>query len=401
MKLIHGGQAFTDGELTRLDIAIDADGIHDLAPRIDIDADEVIDASGLTILPGLIDAHVHVRDFNEGHQETWETAGQAALAGGVTTVLAMPNTDPPTTSPEMIRQQRRRADASPIDYGLFAGITPDTLSGMAKLAMEKRVVGFKLYMGRTTGGLVIGNPKMQREVFKRAADTEATLAVHAQRLDSRSEAADLEIALELAVQTDAKLHLCHVRTQEGVELADQARREGVDVTIETCPHYLIFTKDDVREKGSRLKVNPPLASREDRDFLWGALADGTIDIVGSDHAPHTLAEKNASFESAPFGLPGLETSLPVLLDGVARERLRLARVVECLSTKPAERFGLVDQGRIAVGHPAHLTVVDLNGETRLSDMAVRSKCGWTPYDGMTMQGRVTQAIISGRAQQVS
>lgn len=400
MKLIQNGDVFVDGELERVDVAFDDEGIHELRPRIDIDADEVIDASGRVVLPGMIDAHVHVRDFHESHKETWETAGQAALAGGVTTVLAMPNTDPPTTTVEMIREQRRRADASPVDYGLFVGITPDSLRNIPKLAQEARVVGFKLYMAETTGGLIIGNPKTQREAFKWIAETEKTLAVHAQRLGSSSEAADLEIALELAVQTNAKLHLCHVRTREGVELADEGRREGVDVTIETCPHYLVFTEGDVRAKGTRLKVNPPLSFREERDFLWDALAEGTIDTVGSDHAPHTLAEKDAPFDKAPFGLPGLETSLPVLLDGVAHDRLSLARLVECFSAKPAERFGLTDRGRIAVGHLANLTIVDLNGETRLSDTAIRSKCGWTPYGGMTMQGQVTKTILNGHVHHI-
>ena len=395
MKLIRNGDVFTGGALTRLDIAFDDEGVHELSPRIDLDADEVIDASGKIVLPGMIDAHAHVRDFSESHKETWQTAGRAALVGGVTTVLAMPNTDPPTTTVEMIREQRRRADASPVDYGLLAGITPDTLRDIPTLAQQARVVGFKLYMGETTGGLIIGNPKTQRETFQWVADTGKVLAVHAQRLGSSSEAADLEIALEFAVQTGAKLHLCHVRTREGVELADEARRDGVDVTVETCPHYLVFTETDVRQKGTRLKVNPPLTTREDRDFLWNALAEGTIDTVGSDHAPHTLAEKDAPFDAAPFGLPGLETSLPVLLDGVAHNRLSLARLVECLSATPAERFGLTDRGRIIVGHPANLTMVDLNGETRLSDAAIRSKCGWTPYDGMTMQGRIVNTILSG------
>lgn len=395
MRLIQGGDVFTDGELKRLDIAFDDDGIHELSPQIDRDAEEVIDATGLTVLPGMIDAHVHVRDFSESHKETWQTAGRAALAGGVTTVLAMPNTDPPTTTIDMIREQRRRADASPIDYGLFAGMTPDALSDIPKLAKEARVVGFKLYMGETTGGLVIGNPKTQREAFKRVAETEKVLAVHAQRLNSDSEAADLEIALEYSIQTGAKLHLCHVRTREGVELADGARRDGVDVTIETCPHYLVFTEDDVRRKGTRLKVNPPLTTHEDRDFLWDALADGTIDVVASDHAPHTLAEKDTPFDKAPFGLPGLETSLPLLLGGVCHERLRLARFVECFSTTPAERFGLSGQGEIVIGGPAHLTIVDLDASTQLTDATIRSKCGWTPHDGMRLQGQITHTVVRG------
>ncbi len=395
MKLIRNGEVFTNGELKRLDVALDDEGIHELSPQVDIDAHEVIDASNLVILPGLIDAHVHVRDFNESHKETWQTAGRAARAGGVTTVLAMPNTDPPTTSVEMVREQRRRADAAPIDYALFAGITPDTLGDVPQLAREQRVIGFKLYMGETTGGLIIGDARTQREAFKRVAETEKPLAVHAQRLGSSSEAADLEIALEHAVQTGAKLHLCHVRTREGIELADEARREGLDVTIETCPHYLVFTADDARAKGPRLKVNPPLATPEDRDFLWHALATGLVDVVASDHAPHTLREKGVPFDKAPFGLPGLETTLSILLDGVSRHQLSLERLVECVARKPADRFDLPHRGIIAEDRPARLTIVDPRPQRQLSDAVVHAKCGWTPYDGLPFRGQVVTTVVSG------
>ncbi|MFB6286540.1 MAG: dihydroorotase family protein [Candidatus Bipolaricaulia bacterium] len=395
MRLIRGGTVFVNGELARLDIAFDEDGIHELAPQIDVDAEDVIDASGHIILPGIVDAHVHIRDFNESRKETWLTAGQAALAGGVTAVLAMPNTDPPITTVEMIREQRRRAQATPIDYGLFAGISPDKLSEVPRLARERGIIGFKLYMGETTGGLVIGDPKTQREAFKRVADTELVLAVHAQRLGSSSEAADLETALEHAVQTGTKLHLCHVRTQAGVELADEARDDGIDVTIETCPHYLVFSADDVRQKGPRLKVNPPLATPEDRDFLWHALADGIIDIVASDHAPHTLHEKGPPFGQAPFGLPGLETTMPILLDGVSRHRLSLGRLVECVSSKPADRFDLPHHGTIAEDRPARLTIVDPQSQRQFSDAVVRSRCGWTPYDGLSFQGQIANTVVAG------
>lgn len=395
MRLIRGGTVFVNGELARLDIAFDEDGIHELAPQIDVDADDVMDASGHIILPGMVDAHVHTRDFNESLKETWQTAAQAALAGGVTTVLAMPNTDPPTTTVDTVREQRRRADAVPIDYGLFAGISPDKLSEVPKLAQERGIIGFKLYMGETTGGLIIGNPKTQREAFKRVADTEKVLAVHAQRLGSSSEAADLETALEHAVQTGAKLHLCHVRTRAGVELADDARDEGIDVTIETCPHYLVFSAADVRKKGSRLKVNPPLVSPEDRDFLWHALANGIIDIVASDHAPHTLHEKGVPFGKAPFGLPGLETTMPILLDGVSRRRLSLGRLVECVSSKPADRFDLPHHGIIAEDRPAHLTMVDPQSQHHFSDAVVRSQCGWTPYDGLSFYGQIVNTVVFG------
>ncbi len=394
MKVLRGAEVFFEGALQRLDLAFDEEGIHRIGPDLDVDG-EVLEAEGLVVLPGMIDAHVHFRDFHEAHKEDWETGGRAAVAGGVTTVLDMPNNDPPAVTPQILREKREKAERSPVDFGLFAGITPENLPTLGELAREPRVVGFKLYMGETTGGLVIARRSLQREAFRRVADTDKVLAVHCQR-PGRPEAEDVEIALDLAVTTGAKLHLCHLRTREGVQLAYEAKRDGVDVTLETCPHYLYFTEEDARERGTLLKVNPPLASPEDRDYLWEALAEGVIDLVASDHAPHTLEEKARPYEKAPFGLPGVETTLPLLLDAVSRGRLSLQRLVEVFSQKPAERFGLRDKGRIREGWRADLMVVDLEKRLLLRREALRTKCGWSPYEGFPLRGWPVRTFVQGR-----
>ncbi len=395
MKVLKGAEVFFEGKLQRLDLAFDDEGIRRIGHDLDLAVEgETLDGSGLVVLPGMIDAHVHFRDFNEAHKEDWQTGGRAAVRGGVTTVLEMPNTDPPAVTAKVLREKRRRAERSPVDFGLFAGITADNLKSLSALAREPRVVGFKLYLGETTGGLIIARRSLQKEAFQRVAETGKVLAVHAQRL-GHPEAEDVEIALDLAIATGVKLHLCHLRTREGVELAYEAKRDGVDVTLETCPHYLYFTEQDAREKGALLKVNPPLASSEDRDFLWEALNEGRIDVLASDHAPHTLDEKSRPFERAPFGLPGVETTLPLMLDAVHRNQLTLARLVEVVAERPAERFGLARKGKVTEGYWADLVVVDLEKRDRVEREKLVTKCGWSPYEGFELRGWPVMTFVRG------
>jgi dihydroorotase len=391
VNVLRGGQAFLNGALTPTEIAFDEAGIQAIGR--DLDGDPV-DCSGRVILPGMIDVHVHVRDFHQAHKEDWHTAAHAALHGGVTTILAMPNTDPPITTLEMIREQQRRAKRSPIHFGLFGGIAFENLAHLSPIAPH--VTAFKLYMGETTGTLHIGRRALQKEAFQRVAETGKVLAVHAQQLDSPSEAKDLEVALEFALQTNTKLHLCHVRTQEGIELAHNAQRDGLDVTIETCPHYLFFSERDLETRGAWLKVNPPLATEADREFLWWALQEGWIDILASDHAPHTIEEKSKPFERAPYGLPGVETTLPLMLDAVQKKRIPLARLVEVFSTQPAERFSLARKGRIEVGCDADVVIVDLDRRDRVRRESLTTKCGWSPYEQFELQGWPVMTFVRGK-----
>ncbi|OGF52698.1 MAG: hypothetical protein A2Z21_03785 [Candidatus Fraserbacteria bacterium RBG_16_55_9] len=391
MNVLRGGQVFLSGKLVLTEIAFDEEGIKALGDDLD---GEPVDCSGRIILPGMIDAHVHFRDFQQAYKEDWQTGGRAAIQGGVTTVLAMPNTDPPITTVKMVREQWRRAERSPVTGGVFGGITPENLPRLPALAPH--VTAFKLYMGETTGSLHIARPSVQKEAFRRVAETGKVLAVHAQQLDSSSEASDLEVALEYALQRDVKLHLCHVRTREGIELAQDAKRDGLDVTIETCPHYLFFTERDLTEKGAWLKVNPPLATEEDREHLWWALREGYVDILASDHAPHTIEEKSRPFEKAPYGLPGVETGLPLMLDATQKKRLTLRRLIEVFSTRPAERFSLTQKGRIEVGCDADFVIVDLERRDRVSQEMIASKCGWSPFEGFELVGWPVMTLVRGK-----
>ncbi len=393
MQRLSGGRVFIAGELQEADLFFD-EQIRAIGSDPEFDAAEPLDVGGKIVLPGLIDVHVHFRDFRQAYQETWASGARAALQGGVTTVLEMPNSDPPTLTLKTLRAKRARAEAAGVRFGLYGGLTENNIELIPLLAPE--VAAFKLYLGQTTGGLIVSDPGALREMFAAVAESGKLLAVHAQRPQSRSEAADLEPALELSDRYHTRLHLCHCRTREGIELALEARRDGLDLSIETCPHYLHFTQQDFQQQGALLKVNPPLASAADREYLWDALAKGQIDILASDHAPHTLEEKAQALERAPYGLPGVETTLPLMLDAVSKEKLTLARLVEVFSTNPARRFGLEGQGQIAVGHDADLVVVDPTRRQTVAPERLASKCGWSPFEGFELTGWPIRTWVRGR-----
>ncbi|MCL6642454.1 MAG: dihydroorotase family protein [Candidatus Bipolaricaulota bacterium] len=395
MTVITGAEIFVDGELRKLDVAFD-EKIRTIGRNLE--GEERLDCSGKIVLPGVIDVHVHVRDFEQSYKEDWASLGRAALSGGVTTVFAMPNTQPPLDSVARVRDYRRRAQVSSINAYVYGAITRENLRSLDELAPH--VDAFKLYLGETTGQLVISDKKLHREIFKIVTETEKVLAVHAQRGGdpdevTRYEHDDICYVLDLAAAFDTKLHLVHVTTRRAVEAIVEAKKSKIDVSFETCPHYLFFTAQDREERGAWLKMNPPLATEEDREFLWWALGEGLIDIVATDHAPHTIEEKSVGYERAPAGVPGVEFLPPLLFDAVNAGRISLARLVEVCCRNPAKRFGL-PKGEIAIGLDADLVVVDLDSKKTITREAVQSKCGWSPYEGMTLRGWPVMVVVRGK-----
>lgn len=405
--LVRHGILVTPENIFRGDILIVDETIARVAESID-DADaHIIDASGYHIFPGLIDAHVHLRDPGATHKEDFLTGTRAALAGGVTTILDMPNNPIPTTTHETLAEKRAIAQAkAACDFGLFLGATNENWKLKIK---DWGAVAVKLYMGATTGDLLVTDFDATYRHF--AAPHTLPIVVHAEDNESlkyfageasRTQhsakrpplAAELAVsrALAIAGQTGHPLHIAHLSTAREIELVQAAKARGVNVSCEVTPHHLFLSIDDDETRlGAYGIVNPPLRSSADVRALWDNLAH--IDIFATDHAPHTSAEKNSNHP--PSGMPGLETLLPLLLDAVNQKRLALQDIARMSARNPARVFKLARKGEIAEGYDADLTWVRLDEEDVLQK-PWQTKCNWSPFEGRRVRGKVCHVFLRGR-----
>lgn len=382
MRIIRG-RVFYRGRVEPLDLGVDEEG-RIAAVRRDLPGDEVEDHGDALILPGCVDMHVHLRDPGLTEKEDFASGTRSAALGGVTTVVDMPNTRPPVTSRDALRAKwaHVRGRAS-VDYGLFAA----PRSGEAASDLQE-ATAFKVYMAESTGNLQIdvdalgavlrASSDVGRLVVAHAEDAArfrkdgpGTLAGHSEARPKESEVEAIRTLVDL--RGAARVHVAHVTCAEALA----AVPEGV--TTEVTPHHLFLdTSRPLRAFG---KVNPPLRQPADREALWDAFVAGRIDVVATDHAPHTREEKEEPFDEAPSGLPGVATSFPLLLRQVRAENLTLERLVETMASRPAEILG-IPKGRIEVGADADLVVVDARRVAKINARRVRYKCGWTPFEGM-------------------
>ncbi len=416
--LIKNGEIFgKEGELMRKDILIDGDRIVRISEDIDekeaglLSEDEsvtVIDAKGLTVIPGLTDLHVHFREPGFEYKETISGGAQAAKAGGFTTVCTMPNLKPAPDSPENLRLQLNAIKGQDeVEIIPYATITrnrlgEDTLANYE--ALKDSVAGF------SDDGSGVQSADVMRAAMKRIAKTGKILAAHCEvnsllrggyihdgayarnnghrGICSESEWKEIERDIELARETGVRLHICHISTAEGVDLVRKAKREGLPVTCETAPHYLWFTDAHLQNSG-KWKMNPPLRTDFDRRELLKGVKDGTIDAIATDHAPHAEYEKNKDLEHSAMGVVGLECAFPAVYTRlVAQGRTDLKRVVELMSLTPRRILGLpgFETGGISEGDPAMLTIVDLNEMRVVDPAAFKGKGRATPFEGMELQG---------------
>lgn len=373
----------------------------DLAPPAGA---KVVNASGLLVLPGLVDAHVHLREPGDEHKEDLTSGTRAALAGGVTTVLGMPNTSPPIIDAGSLKNVIGLAERKAVcDFGFFLGATSDNVQKTNRLA---KAVGLKVYMGSSTGSLLVSDFGGQYSHFRTYAP-DRVIAVHAedemavrwfarqgQRRPPLCASLDTARALVFAEQLGRRVHICHVSTSQEIALVRAAKARGVPVTCEVAPHHMFLTDEVQWRLGPLAKMNPPLRPSEDMDALWKNL--DVIDIIASDHAPHTREEKQAGVADAPAGVPGLETTLPLLLTASGRGRLMLSDLIRLTSSGPAEIFGLARKGRLAPGYDADLVFVNPEARWTIRDEQMRTKCGWTPFAGWTVKGRVEQVYLRGQ-----
>ncbi len=413
MKTLFKNAKLADG--TTKDVLVNGAVIEKVAETINVKADKEYNLTGKYLIPGCIDAHVHFRTPGNEEKEDWTTGSKAALAGGFTTVFDMPNTKPPTTTVKALEAKRAIISKKAlVNYGLFFGAGPDNFDECMK---AEGIVGYKVYMGATTGIQIKDGIEKSSEVLEKMLNsTERIVAIHAEDESLMKKHADTykgdntpevhslirsdEIAFEaakkaihIAKKTEGRLHLCHMSTKKEVGLM---RKFGSKkITCEVAPHHLFLAIRDYVRLGNFIKVNPPVRGQHDQDVLWKALNDGIITIIASDHAPHLKKEKEKPYIEAPSGIPELDTTLALMLNAVNDEKIELKHVVELLSRKPAELFGLKKKGQIKAGYDADLTVVDMNLMREVKNSELYTKCGWSPYNGRKLKGWPVMTFVNG------
>jgi len=378
-------------------------------------ADDVFDAEGLHVLPGVIDTQVHFREPGAAHKEDLATGTAAAALGGVTTVFEMPNTNPPTSTAEALADKLERARGRAfVDHAFFIGAVPDNIDWLGDLETLPGCCGVKLFMGSSTGTLLVADDDSVARVL---ASGRRRMAVHSEdeaRLRERQSLVrpdspatihpvwrDVETArlaterlLRLARRQRRRIHVLHVTTGEEMALLRGAREFA---TVEVTPQHLTLAAPECYERlGNYARMNPPIRDAAQREALWRAVADGTVDVIGSDHAPHSREEKDRPYAESPSGMPGVQTLVPIMLDHVNAGRLSLIRLVELTSAGAARIYSIVDKGRIAPGFDADLTIVDLKARRRIDNDWIASKCGWTPFHDMTVTGWPIATVLRGR-----
>ncbi len=376
--------------------------------------EQVIDGSGLHLLPGAIDPHVHFRDPGNPEKEDLESGSRAAVAGGITGFLDMPNTVPNATNRVQLEAKIAVAGQKAVNHhGFFIGATNDNVADMQSVEGMDGVCGIKIFMGSSTGDLLVHEQKHLENIF---ANTGGIIATHAEdedRLQSRiaqykgrtdiaahAECRDVECALiatkrasALAKDHDHRLHIVHLTS--GAEADWLASNKGNLITTEVCTQHLTFDQDDVEELGVRALMNPPIRYTEDKDTLWKRLKDGTIDCVVTDHAPHTLEAKSVGYPNAPAGMPGVETSLPLMLTHAMNGKCSVSDIVKWMCAGPARVYGMQNKGSLIEGYDGDLTMVDLETRRTITDADVWTRVGWTPYAGMEFTGLPMWTVVDG------
>lgn len=411
--ILKGGTLVNHDGVGQRDVAISGGRITGIGHFGKEQAGEVIDCTGLHILPGVIDSQVHLREPGAEHKEDLETGGRAAAMGGVTGVFEMPNTNPLTTTEEALADKVRRAtNRMYCDFAFYMGGTRDNARLLGDLERLPGCAGTKVFMGSSTGNLLVDDDDGVAEILKNIRRRAAFHSEDEFRLNTRkgeriegdpsshpvwrdSEAARLctERLLRLARAAGKRIHVLHVSTADEFPLL-AANRDIA--TVEVTPHHLSFALDDYKRHGTLIQMNPPVREAHHRKAIWDALASGLVDVLGSDHAPHTLEEKSKPYPASPSGMPGLQTLVPVMLDFVSKGRLTIERFVDLTSHGPARIFGIAGKGRIAEGYDADMTIVDLSAKREITNAWIESRCKWTPYHGMTVTGWPKGTILRGR-----
>jgi len=401
-----------DGSIIEGDLLCHDGVIERIAAQITTPADETLDAGGNLLLPGVIDPQVHFREPGREHKEDLGSGSRAAVKGGVTSFLEMPNTDPTTSNQAALDDKlRRAAEKCVANYGFFIGATPDNLDDINHAGPA---CGIKIFMGASTGNLLVDKAedldrifangsrliavhaedeariRARREQFKDRTD----VAVHSDIRDNQSALLATELALKLSKKYRRRLHILHLSTHEEVELL--RRDKPAWVTAEVIPNHLLLNVNDYARLGALVQMNPPIRRPEDNAALWAGLHDGAIDFIATDHAPHTLEEKRQPYPQSPAGMPGVETSLPLMLTEMKAGRCTLAEIQKWMCHGPAEAYGIRNKGKILEGWDADLTLVDMEHTRPVRNEEMFTRVRWSPFDGRKLTGWPIYTIVGGR-----
>jgi len=420
--VLSNTKAYIDNEIVNCSLAINQGKIFKIGTEANMPrTDTKIDLKNLLVLPGLIDVHVHLRDEGKAYKEDFCSGTAAAAAGGITTVLDMPNNKPVTMSVETLRGRMKVAERKILVNVGFYSEFPKNMKETEEIIREG-AVAFKLYMAEQVGGLNIDDDYALLEAFKTVSRLKVPVAIHAEDKTALKKAEDelkrancndieaflkahsekvevtaVERLLNIAAQTNVHMHFCHISTENGLNAIIDGKKSGMKLTCETTPHYLFLSVDDLRRIGTLALTMPPMREKHHIATLWNGIKNSWIDILASDHAPHPLGQKEAkSVWDVKVGIPGLETTLPLLLTEVKRGRLSITDIVRLMSEKPAEIFRLKGRGCLKEGNNADVVVVDLDRKHKIDSSRFHSKAKYSPFDGWNVEGKPVKTFVGGR-----
>ena len=411
--IIKNGSCYIDGKLEKSDVALVDNKIKKIG-KIEVNGCKVFDASNKLVLPGIIDTQTHFREPGSTDREDLESGSRAAVLGGVTSVFEMPNTNPPTSNLiEFDKKLNLAKNRMHCNYAFYFGATPENVDQLSKLKGLKGCCGVKLFAGSSTGKLLVDK---EADIEKVISQSDRIVSIHSEDeailnlrkkfikegdVHSHLEWRNTECAVsstrrvvKIAERYNKQIHVLHVTTKDEVDFLAMHKK---NVTFEITPQHLTLYAPDCYDKlGTFAQMNPPIRKKEHYDRLWVAVKNSVVDVLGSDHAPHSKEDKKKKYPASPSGMPGVQTILPIMLNHVNNEKLSLGQLIKLMCENPCKIFGIKNKGYIKKDFDADLTIVDMNKEQTIKDEMIASKCGWTPFNNFTIKGFPIATIINGK-----
>ena len=420
LTLIKNANLVNEGKIYTSDVLIEHQKIKKIAPKISIEVEKIIDAKGLYLLPGVIDDQVHFREPGLTHKGSIYTESKAAIAGGITSFMEMPNTNPQALTQELLEAKYQIASRKSIaNYSFFMGASNDNLKEVLK-TNPKNVGAIKVFMGSSTGNMLVNNKNVLENIFskstmliavhcedetiiqenikqaKKKFGEEIPISEHPKIRSAEACFKSSSMAIELAKKHNTRLHVFHLSTEKEIELFDnKIPLKDKRITAEVCIHHLWFNESNYTEKGALIKWNPAVKKENDRKALFQALLDDKLDVIATDHAPHTLEEKSNSYFKSPSGGPLVQHALPAMLEFSKNGKISIEKVVEKMCHNPAICFNVENRGFIREGYFADLVLVNLNSPWEVKKENILYKCGWSPFEGETFNAQITHTFVNG------